>query len=112
MLEDRGTAGPATVVYVSNAASKEILVFAMDRDSGALAPIERAPVPGTDKPSPTSMPLAISPDHRFLYAALRSAPFPVSSFAIDQQSGRLSHLGIAPLPDSMAYIVTDRRGRF
>jgi 6-phosphogluconolactonase len=112
MLEDRGTAGPATVVYVSNAASKEILVFAMDRDSGALVPIERAPVPGTDKPSPTSMPLAISPDHRFLYAALRSAPFPVSSFAIDQQSGRLSHLGIAPLPDSMAYIITDRSGRF
>ncbi len=103
---------PATVVYVSNAASKEIFVFAMDRDSGALTPIERAAVPGTDKPSPTSMPLAISPGHRFLYAALRSPPFPVSSFAIDRSSGRLSHLGTAPLPDSMAYIVTDRSGRF
>ena len=103
---------PATVVYVSNAASKEIFVFAMDRDSGALTPIERAAVPGTDKPSPTSMPLAISPGHRFLYAALRSPPFPVSSFAIDRPGGRLSHLGTAPLPDSMAYIVTDRSGRF
>jgi 6-phosphogluconolactonase len=102
----------ATVVYISNAGSKEIFVFTMDRESGALVPIERTAVPGTDQPSPTSMPLAIRPDHRFLYAALRSAAFPVSSFAIAPRSGRLSHLGTAPLPDSMAYIVTDRSGRF
>jgi 6-phosphogluconolactonase len=103
---------PQTVVYVSNAGSKEIFAFAMDRDSGDLASIERAAVPGTDKPSPTSMPLAVSPDRRFLYAALRSEPYPVSSFAIDPQSGRLAHLGTAPLSHSMAYIVTDRAGRF
>jgi 6-phosphogluconolactonase len=103
---------PATVVYVSNAGSKEISVFAMDRDDGELAPIERVGVPGTDEPSPTSMPLAIGPGHRFLYAALRSAPFPVSTFAIDPETGRLSHLATAALPDSMAYIVTDRTGRF
>jgi 6-phosphogluconolactonase len=106
------TVVPATVVYVSNAGSKEIFVLAMDRDSGALATIERAAVPGTAEPSPTSMPLAVGPGHRFLYAALRSKPYPVSSFAVDPASGRLSHLGTAPLPDSMAYIVTDRSGRF
>lgn len=106
------TGHPATVVYVSSAGGKEISVFAMDRDSGALTPIQQIGVPGTDKPSPTSMPLAIGPGHRFLYAALRSEPFPVSSFAIDPQSGRISLLGTAPLPDSMAYIVTDRTGRF
>jgi 6-phosphogluconolactonase len=103
---------PATVVYVSNAGSKEVFVWAMDRDSGALTPIERVAVPGTDKPSPTSMPLAVGPGHRFLYAALRSPPFPVASFAIDPASGRLALLGTAPLADSMAYIVTDRTGRF
>jgi 6-phosphogluconolactonase len=103
---------PATVVYVSNAGTKEIFVFAMDRDSGELTPVERVAVPGTDKPSPTSMPMAVDPGHRFLYAALRSAPFPVSSFAIDPLNGRLAHLGTAPLPDSMAYIVTDRSGRY
>jgi 6-phosphogluconolactonase len=103
---------PATVVYVSNAGSKEISVFAMDRDSGELVPVQRVDVPGTECPSPTSMPLAVGPGHRFLYAALRSDPFPVSSFAIDPESGRLSQLGSAPLPDSMAYIVTDRTGRF
>jgi 6-phosphogluconolactonase len=103
---------PATVVYVSNAGTKEIFVFAMDRDSGDLTPIERVAVPGTDKPSPTSMPLAVDPGRHFLYAALRSPPFPVSSFAIDPPDGRLAHLGTAPLPDSMAYITTDRSGRF
>jgi len=103
---------PETVVYVSNAGSKVISVFAMDRDSGNLTPIERDAVPGADKPSPTSMPMAVSPDHRFLYAVLRSEPFPASSFAVDPESGRLTHLGAAPLADSMAYIVTDRTGRF
>jgi 6-phosphogluconolactonase len=103
---------PQTVVYVSNAGSKEIFVFAMDRDTGDLTEIERVPVPGTEKPSPTSIPMAVSPDRRFLYAALRSEPFPVSSFAIDQENGRLAELGTAPLADSMAYITTDRSGRF
>jgi 6-phosphogluconolactonase len=103
---------PATVVYVSNAGTKEIFVFAMDRDSGDLTLNERVAVPGTDKPSPTSMPMAVDPGRRYLYAALRSPPFPVSSFAIEPASGRLAHLGTAPLPDSMAYITTDRSGRF
>lgn len=103
---------PQTVVYVSNAGSKEIHVFAMDRESGDLTPIERTAVPGTDQPSPTSIPLAISPDRRFLYAALRSEPYPASSFAIDPATGGLAHIGTAPLADSMAYIVTDRSGRF
>ena len=103
---------PDTVVYVSNAASKEIYVLVMNRDSGDLTLLDKVPVPGTDKPSPSSMPMAVTPDHRFLYAALRSDTFPVSSFAIDRASGRLTHLASTPLQDSMAYIVTDRTGRF
>jgi 6-phosphogluconolactonase len=103
---------PDTVVYVSNAGSKEIYVLAMNRDSGDLMMIDKVPVPGTDKPSPASMPMAVTPDHRFLYAALRGNTFPVSSFAIDRASGRLTHLSSTPLQDSMAYIVTDRTGRY
>ena len=102
---------PDTVVYVSNAGSKEIGVFAMNRDSGELTAIDKVPVPGTNKPSPASMPMAVSPDRRFLYAALRSDNFPASSFAIDRASGRLTHLATTPLPASMAYIITDRTGR-
>ena len=71
---------PDTVVYVSNAASKEIYVLAMNRESGELTLLDKVPVPGTDKPSPSSMPMAVTPDHRFLYAALRSDNFPASSF--------------------------------
>src|SRR6201987_965185 len=103
---------PDTVVYVSNAASKDVYVFAMNRDSGELTMLDKVPVPGTDKPSPASMPMAVTPDRRFLYAALRSDTFPASSFAIDRTSGRLTHLATTPLQDSMAYIVTDRTGRY
>ena len=95
-----------TVVYVSNADSQEISVLALDRASGALTPIETVPVGGT------VMPLALSPDKRVLYAALRSQPFRVASFAIDPASGRLKKLGEAALADSMANIDTDRSGRW
>ena len=101
-----------TVVYVSNAGSKEVWVLAMNRTNGELDLIDKTPVPGNDTPSPTSMPLALSPNRRFLYAALRSEPFTVASFAIDKGTGKLRHLGDAPLEASMAYIVTDRTGRW
>ena len=101
-----------TCVYVSNAESKEIFVFQMDPGSGALDLIERVAVPGTNLPSPTSLPMAVSPDRRFLYAALRSPPFAASSFTIDPSGGRLALLATTPLPCAMAYIVSDRSGRF
>ena len=101
-----------TCVYVSNAESKEIFVFQMDPGSGALDLIERVAVPGTNLPSPTSLPMAVSPGRRFLYAALRSPPFAASSFTIDPSGGRLALLATTPLPCAMAYIVTDRSGRF
>ena len=103
---------PETVVYVSNAGSKEVFVLAMNRATGALELIEKTPVPGTDKPSPASLPMATSPDKHFLYAQLRSEPYPVSAFAIDRTTGRLKHLTATPLVDQMAYINTDRTGKF
>ena len=103
---------PETIVYVSNAGSKEVYVLAMNRQTGALDLVEKTPVPGTDKPSPSSMPMALSPDRRFLHAALRSEPFTVASFAIDKETGKLSHLGNAPLDASMAYTTVDRTGRW
>jgi 6-phosphogluconolactonase len=103
---------PETVVYVSNAGSKEVFVLAMNQATGALELIERTPVPGTDKPSPASLPMATSPDKHFLYAQLRSEPYPVSTFAIDRTTGRLRHLAATPLVDQMAYINTDRTGKF
>ena len=103
---------PETVVYVSNAGSKEVFVLAMNRETGALELIEKTLVPGTDKPSPASLPMATSPDKHFLYAQLRSEPYPVSTFAIGRTTGRLKHLSRTALIDQMAYINTDRTGKF
>jgi len=103
---------PETTVYVSNAGSKDIYVLAINRTTGALDLIEKVLVPGTDKPSPASLPMAMSPDRRFLYAQLRSDPFPVSAFALDPASGKLTHLGATPLVDQMAYLNVDRSGKY
>jgi 6-phosphogluconolactonase len=94
------------IVYVSNADSRDISVLRMDPETGALAPLARVPAGGT------VMPLAVSPDRRFLYAALRSDPVAVASFAIDPASGQLGHLSTVPIAASMPSISTDRSGRF
>ena len=101
-----GASTAATYVYVSNADSQEISVLSLDRASGALTPVETVPVGGN------VMPLAVSPDKRVLYAALRSQPYRVVSFAIDAGSGKLNKLGESALADSMANIDTDRSGRW
>lgn len=93
-------------VYVSNADSREISVLALDRQAGTLSPVQTVPVGGM------VMPLALSPQRHLLYAALRSEPYTVAAYAIDPATGQLSALGQAPLPDSMAYIATDRSGRW
>ncbi len=103
---------PETTVYVSNAGSKEVYVLAMNRATGALDFIEKVPVPGTEKTVPTSLPMAMNPDKRFLYAQLRAEPYPVSAYAIDKTTGKLTHLGLTPLVDQMAYINVDRSGKY
>ena len=103
---------PETIVYVSNAGSTEVHVLAMDRASGDLDLVERVPVPGGGQPSPSSMPMALSPDCRLLHVVLRSEPFTAASFRVDPASGRLKHLGNAPLDAPMAYTTTDRTGRW
>jgi 6-phosphogluconolactonase len=95
-----------TIVYVSNADGREVLVYWMYPETGDLSLIERVPVSGV------AMPIAVSPDRRFLYVCLRSEPYSVSSFRIDPASGRLAPIATTPLPDNFAYIATDRAGRF
>ena len=95
----------AVAVYVSNADSGEIGVYRLDA-GGTLVPVQTVPVGGQ------VMPLALGPDRRVLYAARRSEPLAVLSFAIEAGSGRLAALGEAPLPHSMANIATDRTGRW
>lgn len=96
----------ATYVYVSNADSQDISVLELDRSLGQLKAVETVPVAGT------VMPMAVSADKRYLYAALRSQPFRVTSFAIDGATGRLRKLGEAALADSMANIDLDASGKW
>lgn len=95
-----------TVIYVSNADSGDISVLSLDERHGSLATLQTAEVGGM------VMPMATSPDRRFLYAARRSEPIAVVAFGIERESGRLAKIGEAPLPDSMAYLSTDETGRW
>jgi 6-phosphogluconolactonase len=101
----------ATVVYVGNTESNEIFVLRLDRQSGDLSVVEKVPIPGVEKPG-GSTPMAVSPDRRFLYAATRGEPQIAAGFAIDPATGALKHVASGPLADSLAYIATDRTGRF
>lgn len=94
------------IVYIANADSREIMVMRMDAYDGSLTLLETVATSGA------VMPLAVSPDARFLYAALRSEPYSVVTYAIAPGTGKLTELGTCPLPASMPYIATDRSGRF
>jgi len=98
-------AGAATVAYVSNADSQDIYVLRLNGD-GSVNLIDRVDT------GSTVMPLAISPDHKYLYASLRGQPYSVLSYAIDPASGMLKVLSKTPLADNMANIATDRTGRY
>ncbi|QPF92173.1 lactonase family protein [Bradyrhizobium commune] len=98
-----------TFAYVGNADSNDISVFKI-AENGEMTPVQTAAFTGVDKPG-SSTPLAITPDHRVLIAGVRSQPFLAVSFAIDQKTGLLSHIGNGPLADSMANIATDRTGK-
>ncbi len=106
MLLTAASVSAATFVYVANADSQDISVLELDKTQGQLRLVETVPVAGT------VMPLALSPNRQFLYAALRSQPFRVTSFAIDGATGKLRKLGEAPLADSMANIDVDATGRW
>ncbi|HEX5322038.1 MAG TPA: lactonase family protein [Stellaceae bacterium] len=103
---------PQTMVYVSNAGDKDIYCLSMNRETGELTMREKVAVPGSEKTTPTSLPMTTSRDKKFLYAQLRSEPYPVSAFAIDRATGKLTHAGLTPLVDQMAYINTDNSGKY
>jgi len=94
-----------TFVYVSNAEDGDIAIYGMKPD-GELQPGARA------KAASVVMPMAVSPDRRFLYAASRSRSYSVHVYAIDSATGALKHLATSPLAESFPYISLDRTGRF
>jgi len=103
--------GHETFVFVSNAGTKDIYVLGMNRETGELTMVETVAVPGAEKTSLVSLPMALAPNKRFIYAQLRSEPYPVSTFSIDHTNGKLTHLDATPLVDQMAYINVDKTGK-
>jgi 6-phosphogluconolactonase len=95
----------ATFVYVSNAEDGDIGVYTLQAD-GSLKAGERV------KAEKLVMPMTVTPDKRFLIAAVRQKPFQAMTFAIDPSSGALKPAGSGTLADSYPYISLDKRGRF
>jgi 6-phosphogluconolactonase len=103
------SAGP-TYVYVAASDSAELFTLQLDTATGALTRLDAMVL--TDATPGGACPMALSPDRRHLYFALRSEPYTVVSFAIDSDTGLPKQTGEAPLPHGMAFISTDNTGRW
>jgi 6-phosphogluconolactonase len=101
-----GAVQAATYVYVSNADDGNISAFTMEKD-GTLKPGEKYDAGG--KPV---MPMSVSPDKKYLFAAVRAKPFTVVSYAIDKKTGALKEIGRGPLAESFPYIYVDKTGHW
>jgi 6-phosphogluconolactonase len=98
-------ANAMTFVYVSNADDGDIGLYTL-RPDGSLALGQRF------KAGAMVMPMSVSPDKRFLVAAVRSKPFSAHTYAIDRATGALKQVGSGPLAESFPYITHDRTGRY
>ena len=93
-------------VYISNGGDGNITVMKLNPETGDLTMVEKVPA------GPNVMHMALSPDHRFLYASVRSEPFSIISYSINSETGKLTQLSKESLPDNMVYISVDNIGRF
>ena len=100
------TANAATYAYISSPGDGLISQYRLDQNNGALTLIEQ--VQAGDQVNP----MALTPDGKVLFAALRVKPFQVLGYQIDSKSGHLTKFTQAPLAESMAYLSTDRKGRY
>ena len=97
------TAG--TFVYVSNADDGDISSYVLSPDM-KLTTGPRVPA------AKLVMPMVASADGHFLYASVRSKPFSVYTYAVDQKTGLLKWQSASPLPDSMVNMTIDKTGRW
>ena len=96
----------ATFAYISSPGDGLISQYRLDESNGTLSLVDQ--VTAGDQVNP----MALSPDGKTLFAALRVKPFQVQAYSVDPTSGRLTPKTKAPLAESMAYLATDRAGRY
>ena len=63
-----------TLVYVSNGEDGDIAVMKLDPETGDMKIVDKVPA------GPNVKHMALSPDHKFLYASIRSEPFSVVTY--------------------------------
>jgi 6-phosphogluconolactonase len=95
----------ATYLYLALAGDHKIAIYGLDPASGRLTFQRDIPLSGAVGP------LAVDPQHRFMYAGLRST-CQMASLRFDPGTGNLSLLHTIPLPSDPCFIATDRSGRF
>jgi len=96
-----------TYVYISNIDDADITAYELTTGATPhLTSVGRFPA------SKFVMPMAVSPDGKNLYASVRSKPFSLYMYQIDQTNGQLKWTGAIPLPDSMVYVSTDKTGKW
>lgn len=93
------------VVYVSESIEKRIAVWSLDESTGELTRQGEIALPG----APGS--LTLSPDHRHLYASVRSAK-QFATLDIDAKTGALSNATFADAGFNAAYVFADKTGRW
>jgi 6-phosphogluconolactonase len=91
-----------TVIYVSLAGEKKIVVYRMDGKLTRASEIALDGEPGA---------LTTEPARRFLFASLR-AEGKLAAFRIDAKTGKLTHINTVPAGADPAHISTDGAGRF
>lgn len=96
----------ATFAYISSPGDGMISQYQLDESNGKLSLLEQT------KAGDMVNPMAITPDGKVLFAALRVKPFQVVGFSIDPKSGHLTEVSRGPLAESLAYLSTDRSGRY
>ncbi len=94
-----------TYVYVSNAEDGDIGMYTLGAD-GSLKAGERF------KAGKPVMPMSVSPNKKYLVAAVRAKPFTALTYAIDRKSGELNMIGGGALAESFPYIRHDASGRW
>ncbi|MBM7344786.1 lactonase family protein [Pantoea coffeiphila] len=94
-----------SLVYVSNAASGTVTGYKLDKTKPALEST------GTFPAGEKAMSSVVSPDKKMLYVSVRSKPYRVVAYRI-QPDGTLLKASETPLPESMAYLSTDRQGHY
>ena len=97
----------STYVYISNIEDADITAYELSAGSNPhLTSIGRFPA------GKFAMPMAVTPDNKNLYASVRSKPFSLYMYQIDQGNGQLKWTGAIPLPDSMVSVSTDKTGKW